>query len=99
MTVWGWWICWWLELVDLLMTGVGGSADNCLGLVDQLMTGGAAVCALMLSQLPLWRTHPSPLSVYVFSGLACNPSDPHWSLSFYWWRSFTVPGTKVAPFP
>jgi len=40
-------------LVDLLMPGVGGSADDCLGLVDLLMTGGAAVCALMLSQLPL----------------------------------------------
>ena len=34
------------------------------------------------------------------SGQAWNPPDPHWSFSFFlWWRSFTVPGTKVAPFP
>ena len=34
------------------------------------------------------------------SGQACNPLDPHWFfLSFSRWRSFTVLGTKVAPFP
>jgi len=33
------------------------------------------------------------------SGQACNPPDSYWSFFPYWWRSFTVPGTKVAPFP
>jgi hypothetical protein len=33
------------------------------------------------------------------SGQACNPLDPHWFLlSFLRWKSFTVLGTKVAPF-
>ena len=34
------------------------------------------------------------------SGQACNPLDPHlFFLSFSRWKSFTVLGTKVAPFP
>ena len=34
------------------------------------------------------------------SNQACNPLDPHkFFLSFSRWRSFTVPGTNVAPFP
>ena len=34
------------------------------------------------------------------SGQARNPPDPRWFfLSFLQWRSFTVLGTKVAPFP
>ena len=41
------------KIFSSVLSGVGGSADDCLGLVDLLMTGGAAVCALMLSQLPL----------------------------------------------
>ena len=40
-------------------------------------------------------SHQEPVS-----GQACNPLDPHWFyLSFSQWRSFTVLGTKVAPFP
>jgi hypothetical protein len=39
-------------------------------------------------------SHQEPVS-----GQACNPPDPHWFfLSFSRWRSFTVLGTKVAPF-
>jgi len=50
-----------------------------------------------------WRTlsstvinsHQEPLS-----GQACNPLDPHWFfLSYSQWRSFTVLGSKLAPFP
>jgi len=34
------------------------------------------------------------------SGQVCNPPDPHWCfLSYSRWRSFTVLGTKEAPFP
>ena len=41
------------------------------------------------------KSHQEPVS-----GQACNPPDPHWFfLSFSRWRSFTVLGTKVAPFP
>jgi len=41
------------------------------------------------------NSHQEPLL-----GQACNPLDPHWFfLSFLRWRSFTVLGTKVAPFP
>jgi hypothetical protein len=41
------------------------------------------------------NSHQEPVS-----GQACNPPDPHWFfLSFSRWRSFTVLGTKVAPFP
>jgi len=41
------------------------------------------------------NSHQKPVS-----GQACNPLDPHWFfLSFSWWRSLTVLGTKVAPFP
>jgi hypothetical protein len=41
------------------------------------------------------NSHQEPVS-----GQACNPLDPHWFfLSFLRWRSFTVLGTKVAPFP
>ena len=41
------------------------------------------------------NSHQEPVS-----GQACNPLDPHWFfLSFSRWRSFTVLGTKVAPFP
>jgi len=41
------------------------------------------------------NSHQEPVS-----GQACNPPDPHYFfLSFSWWRSFTVLGTKVAPFP
>ena len=54
---------------------------------------------LVHTRLALSRTiinsHQEPLS-----GQACNPLDPHWfSLPFSRWRSFTVLGTKVAPFP
>ena len=45
--------------------------------------------------LPVIDSHQEPVS-----GQACNPPDPHWFfLSFLRWRSFTVLGTKVAPFP
>jgi hypothetical protein len=41
------------------------------------------------------NSHQEPVS-----GEACNPLDPYWIfLSFLRWRSFTVLGTKVAPFP
>jgi hypothetical protein len=41
------------------------------------------------------NSHQEPVS-----GQACNPSDPHlFFLSFSRWRSVTVFGTKVAPFP
>jgi len=41
------------------------------------------------------NSHQEPVS-----GQTCNPLDPHWFfLSFSRWRSFTVLGTKVAPFP
>jgi hypothetical protein len=40
------------------------------------------------------NTHQEPIS-----GQACNPPDPYWFFLIFWWRSFTVPGTKVAPFP
>jgi hypothetical protein len=41
------------------------------------------------------NSHQEPVS-----GQACNPPDPHWFLlSFSWWRSYTVLGTKVAPSP
>jgi hypothetical protein len=41
------------------------------------------------------NSHQEPVS-----GQACNPPDPHqFFLSFSRWRSFTVLGTKVSPFP
>ena len=41
------------------------------------------------------NSHQEPVS-----GQACNPLNSHWFfLSFLRWRSFTVLGTKVAPFP
>jgi len=41
------------------------------------------------------NSHQEPVS-----DQACNPPDPHcFFLSFSRWRSFTVLGTKVAPFP
>jgi len=41
------------------------------------------------------NSHQEPVS-----GQACNPLHPHrFSLSFSRWRSFTVLGTKMAPFP
>ena len=48
-----------------------------------------------LSSTTITNSHQEPVS-----GQACNPLDPHWFfLSFLRWRSCTVLGTKVAPFP
>jgi len=43
------------------------------------------------------NSHQEPLS-----GQACNPPGSHSPFSFFcslWWKSFTVPGTQVDPFP